>query len=42
MALTEFKQMFRTSEVALLVEEEHTPMPDEAISQETIVRKKRG
>ena len=41
-ALGEFKQLFRTSEGTLLVEEEHTPIPGEAITQETIVRKKRG
>ena len=41
-ALGEFKQLFRTSEGTLLVEEEHTPIPGEAIAQETIVRKKRG
>ena len=41
-ALGEFKQLFRTSEGTLLVEEEHTPISGEAITQETIVRKKRG
>ncbi len=42
-SLAEFKQLFRTSEGNLLPgSEEHAPMPDDAITQETIVRKKRG
>ena len=41
-ALADFKQLFRTSEGAPLVREEHMPISDEAIAQETIIRKKRG
>lgn len=42
-ALEDFKKLFRTSEGKLLVgREEHTPLTDEEIGQETIVRRKRG
>ena len=42
-ALSDFKQVFRTSEGKLLVgREEHKPLADEEIGQETIVRQKRG
>ena len=41
-ALADFKQLFRTSEGAPLAREEHMPISDEAIAQETIIRKKRG
>ena len=41
-ALGDFKQLFRTSEGAPLAREEHMPISDEAIAQETIIRKKRG
>ncbi|AQP47225.1 F0F1 ATP synthase subunit alpha [Tessaracoccus aquimaris] len=42
-AIGEFKKIFRTSEGKLLVgREDHTPLEDEEIGQETIVRQKRG
>ena len=42
-ALGDFKTVFRTSEGKLLVgREEHKPLADEEIGQETIVRQKRG
>ena len=42
-ALADFKQIFRTSEGKLLVgREEHSPLEDAQIGQETIVRQKRG
>ena len=42
-AMGEFKKIFRTSEGKLLVgREEHEPLEDEEIGQETIVRQKRG
>lgn len=42
-ALADFKRVFRTSEGKLLVgHEEHKPLADEQIGQETIVRQKRG
>ena len=42
-AISEFKKIFRTSEGKLLVgREEHAPLEDEEIGQETIVRQKRG
>jgi F-type H+-transporting ATPase subunit alpha len=42
-ALADFKQLFRTSEGKSLVgREEHKPLGDEEIGQETIVRQKRG
>ena len=42
-AMGEFKKIFRTSEGKLLVgREEHKPLGDEEIGQETIVRQKRG
>jgi len=42
-ALADFKRVFRTSEGKLLVgREEHKPLEDEEIGQETIVRQKRG
>ena len=42
-ALGDFKTVFRTSEGMLLVgREEHKPLADEEIGQETIVRQKRG
>ncbi len=41
-ALAEFKKVFRTSEGLLLGREEHTPMDEAEIGQETIVRKKRS
>ena len=42
-ALADFKKIFRTSEGQLLVgREEHKPLEDEEIGQETIVRQKRG
>ncbi len=42
-ALRDFKQLFRTSEGKLLVgREEHAPLGDEEIGQETITRPKRG
>ena len=42
-ALADFKQLFRTAEGKSLVgREEHAPLADEEIGQETIVRQKRG
>jgi ATP synthase subunit alpha len=41
-ALADFKQLFRTAEGTPPVGEQHTPIPDDAIAQETIIRKKRG
>ena len=42
-SVTDFKRVFRTSEGKLLVgREEHKPLEDEDIDQETIVRQKRG
>ena len=42
-ALADFKRVFRTSEGKLLVgREEHKPLEDEEIGQETIVRQKRS
>ncbi|MHA6511687.1 F0F1 ATP synthase subunit alpha [Tessaracoccus sp. Z1128] len=42
-ALADFKRVFRTSEGKLLVgREEHKPLEDQEIGQETIVRQKRG
>ena len=42
-AIDDFKKIFRTSEGKLLVgKEEHKPLEDEEIGQETIVRQKRG
>ena len=42
-ALADFKPLFRTSEGKSLVgRENHTPLSDEEIGQETIVRQKRG
>ncbi|MBK7821285.1 MAG: F0F1 ATP synthase subunit alpha [Tessaracoccus sp.] len=42
-ALADFRQLFRTSEGKLLVgREEHAPLGDEEIGQETITRPKRG
>ncbi|MDO5735155.1 MAG: F0F1 ATP synthase subunit alpha, partial [Propionibacteriaceae bacterium] len=42
-ALQDFKTVFRTSEGQLLVgREEHEPMDEDDIGQETIVRQKRG
>ena len=42
-SVTDFKRVFRTSEGKLLVgREEHKPLEDEQIGQETIVRQKRG
>ncbi len=42
-ALTDFKTIFKTSEGKLLVgREEHEPMDEDDIDQETIVRQKRG
>ncbi len=41
-AIEDFKQIFRTSDGTLLGHEEHKPLEDEEIGQETIVVKKRG
>lgn len=41
-ALGKFRQLFRTSEGTLLVEEEYTPTPGGTITQKMTVRKKRG